>query len=256
MSGVLSGVHAAEPAIPAVRPGDAWAPLLLAGVLAALIASRAELVALSLLLAVVAGWRLGAPAPRPAWMRMVAIGALIAMIANALLVRGTALPPRLPFGLNVSREGLAMGAMLALRLIAVAMGMRALAAAWPGERAADEVAGRLGPLTRLGVPVDEWRAVLGLALRFVPMVRAEGERIARVQALRAGAPARGPLERLTRLRAAVVPTLVASLERAEWVSLALEARHHRIRASRVAPWPRAAITGGVALLAAACLWRR
>ena len=71
--------------------------------------------------------------------------------------------------------------------------------------------------------------MLGLALRFAPMLGAETARIARVQELRAGRPPRGMGERLQRLRATVVPALVGSLERAERVALALEARHYRLR---------------------------
>jgi energy-coupling factor transporter transmembrane protein EcfT len=48
-----------------------------------------------------------------------------------------------------------------------------------------------------------------------------------VQDLRAGRPPRGAREWWQRRRAAAVPTLVSSLERAERVALALEARGYR-----------------------------
>src|SRR5206468_12197591 len=110
-------------------------------------------------------------------------------------------------------------------------------AAWPGERAADAVARLLGPLERLRVPVREARAMLGLSLRFAPLLQAEARRIARVQDLRAGRPPRGAGEWLTRRRAATVPLMVGALERAERVALALEARHYRLRPpGAVAGW--------------------
>jgi energy-coupling factor transport system permease protein len=111
------------------------------------------------------------------------------------------------------------------------------------------------PLERLGVPVGEARAVVGLALRFVPLLAEETGRIARLQALRAGRPPRGTRERLTRLRARVVPSLVGALERAEQVALALEARHHRGAPGRANSWPRAATLAGIAMFAAVLLWR-
>jgi len=77
--------------------------------------------------------------------------------------------------------------------------------------------------------------VLGLALRFVPLLAGEGARIARIQGLRAGRPPRGWRERLTRRRAIEIPVMVNALERAERVSLALEARHHRLRAVTLPP---------------------
>jgi energy-coupling factor transporter transmembrane protein EcfT len=57
------------------------------------------------------------------------------------------------------------------------------------------------------------------------------------------------------MRAALIPALVATLERADQVSLALSARHHRHRPPRVTPWPWPASLAGLALLAGAILWR-
>jgi energy-coupling factor transporter transmembrane protein EcfT len=102
--------------------------------------------------------------------------------------------------------------------------------------------------------------VLGLALRFAPLLAREGERITRVQDLRAGRPPRGLAERFTRRRAVVVPVVVNALERAERVGLALEARHHRLR--EVAPSPSsdrgarlAASLAGLAVAVASLVWR-
>jgi energy-coupling factor transport system permease protein len=128
---------------------------------------------------------------------------------------------------------------------------------WPGERAADEIAARLAPLERIGLPVHRARATVGLALRFAPLLAEEGGRIARLQALRAGGPARGWVEGVRRRRASLVPLVVAALERAEQVALALEARHYRVRplpARTPAPW--LASGSALALFAAALLWRR
>ena len=138
------------------------------------------------------------------------------------------------------------------------MSLQGLKAAWPGERAADQLARWLAPLERVRVPVRDLRTVLGLALRFAPLIGGEARRIARVQDLRAGRPPRGAREWLERRRAAAVPTLVGSLERAERVALALEARGYRSRPLDLAPGPRhptAWGVAGVALAGVALLWR-
>jgi energy-coupling factor transporter transmembrane protein EcfT len=59
------------------------------------------------------------------------------------------------------------------------------------------------------------------------------------------------------MRAAIVPTMVSTLERADRVALALEARHYRVRPLQPAPpgalpWRLA----GLALFGTALLWRR
>ena len=201
------------------------APLLLGALAGSLVAGRLWSAAGCLLLAGACAALAGARRPRASALRMVGIGMAVAVVLNTLLVAGR------PLGWvqHASVEGLRLGVLLALRLAGAAVAVHGLAAAWPGERAADELARLLAPLERVRVPVREARAVLGLALRFVPLLAGEGERIARIQGLRAGRPPRGWRERFTRRRAVVIPVMVNALERAERVSLALEARHHRLR---------------------------
>ncbi len=253
----MSAVALDGAAIARPRDGPAW--LLLGAMAGALVAARFETALGCLAVAAAAGATAGAPRPTARWLAIVGAGAGLAWALNLVLVPGTALPwPRLG-ALHATREGLALGALVALRLAGAATALHGLRFAWPGERAADQVARLARPLEPLGVPVARARAMLGLALRFAPLLADEARRIARVQDLRAGRPPRGVVEWLERRRAAMVPTLVHSLERAEQVALALEARHYRLRpVARARPGERsfagAAAGGAVAL--AALLWRR
>ena len=235
--------------------GDAWAPLLLATLGGSLVAGRFETALGCVGFGAAAAFALGAGRPRARWLTMLAISLATALVLNLYLVAGH--PIALPhvFGAIPTREGLRLGLLLGLRLLGAALAVRALAALWPGERAADELAGLMRPLERIGIPIEEARAVVGLALRFVPLLAEETGRIARLQTLRAGRPPRDLGERLTRLRARVVPSLVGALERAEQVALALEARHHRGSPARPGRWPRAATLAAVAMFLAVLLWR-
>jgi energy-coupling factor transporter transmembrane protein EcfT len=205
---------------------ERMAPLLLGALAGSLVAGRLGSAAGCLALAGTCATLAGARWPRASALRLVGFGMAVAVVLNTLLVSGHPLGP-VP---HASVEGLRLGALLSLRLAGAAVAVHGLGAAWPGERAADELARLLAPLERVRVPVREARAVLGLALRFVPLLAGEGARIARIQGLRAGRPPRGWRERITRRRAVVIPVMVNALERAERVSLALEARHHRLRA--------------------------
>lgn len=209
-----------------MRAPERIAPLLLGALAGALVAGRLVTAAGCLAVAVACAALAGARPPRAAALRLVGFGMAVAIVLNALLVPGRPLGP-LP---HASFEGLRLGVLLALRLAGAAAAVHGLASAWPGERAADELARFLAPLERVRVPVREARAVLGLALRFAPLLAREGARIARVQDLRAGRPPRGLRERFIRRRAVAIPIMVNALERAERVSLALEARHRRLRA--------------------------
>lgn len=238
------------------RP-ESLAPLLLGAMVGALIAGRLETAAACVFVAGLASWAAGAGWPSAAWLRMLASGAALAIALNLYLNPGRALPLPAIFGAHATYEGLRNGALLVLRMTGAAIALHGLKALWPGERAADELAALVAPLERIGVPVRRMRAVLSLALRFAPLVADELKRVARVQALRAGRPPRGAAEWIQRQRAAVVPAMIGSLERAERVALALEARHYRLRPVFRGPRsPWIASGAGLALVAAALMWRK
>jgi len=102
------------------------------------------------------------------------------------------------------------------------------------------------------------RAMMGLSLRFAPLLERAARRIARVQDLRAGRAPRGIREWLQRRRAAAVPTLVGALERAERTALALEARGYRERPVQpgvATPASAVAVLAGWSVAGVAFLWR-
>ncbi len=244
------------PADPGAAARRDAAPLLLGALLAAILAGRGETLALSVLAAAAGVTRAGAGLPGAAWFRTLLGSTAFAVGVNLYLVPGRALPLPEVLGTPATAEGLAQGAGFATRLIVAALALHGLRAAWPGERAADELADRARPLERAGVPVRRLRAMLGLAIRFVPLLRDETVRIAAIQELRAGGPPRGLAGRLERLRAVAVPALTASLERAGQVALALEARHYRLREPGRLPRAGAAWRlAGWAVAALGVLWR-
>ena len=246
--------RSAEPGSVGVRE---WpAPLLIGALVGSLVAGRFETALACLSIAALAAGAAGAGRPPGRWLGAVAIGMSIALGLNLYLTPGRPLPlPRL-LGLQPTREGLRFGILLGLRLAGASAALHGLRAAWPGERAADELARLARPLEGLRVPVRESRAVVGLALRFVPLLVDEARRIAAIQELRAGRPPRGVREQLERRRARLVPALVSALERAEWTALALEARHYRMRPVAAGPRPPIAASGlGAGLAALSILWR-
>jgi energy-coupling factor transporter transmembrane protein EcfT len=232
-----------------------WAaPLLLGSMVGGLLAGRLEMGALCVLVAVVVCALVGAGRPARSILVTLVVGFALAIGFNLFLIPGAPLW-RGPLGLTATTAGLERGVLLGLRLTAAGLAVHGLRAVWPGERAADEIAGWLAPLERLRIPVHASRTIVGLAIRFVPMLARESRRIADLQALRAGRRPRGLAERLEQKRATLVPTLVAALERADRVSLALEARHYRARpvARRPGSWRWRVV--GLALAGTALLWR-
>jgi energy-coupling factor transporter transmembrane protein EcfT len=238
------------------RRGDWPAPVLLGAMVGAMVAGRFETGLLCIGVAVVASAAAGARWPSKSWFVAIGTGVTLAVMLNLYLTPGRALGGPRIFSLHPTAEGLRHGILFALRILGATIAVHGLRSVWPGERAADELVRLLAPLERLRLPMREARVVLGLALRFAPLLVVEARRIAALQDLRAGRPACGCREWWTRRRAVMVPTMVAALERAEQVALALEARHYRVRpipprARRRSGWGVA----GAALAAAALLWR-
>ncbi len=114
----------------------------------------------------------------------------------------------------------------------------------------------LRPWQRFGFPAHELALSLLIALRFVPLLAREAERIAKAQASRGGDPRAG---RMLHLLSLIVPLFIAALRRAERLALAMEARcyvggrgrTHLIRLH--AGWRDILAVAATSLLAAATL---
>ena len=242
-----------------VRARVAFGWCLMGLLCGSMVAGRLETGLFCLILAVPLAVAAGAKWPSRRWTIALLTGVVLGWLLNLYLTPGEPLAgwPRF-LGRSATSAGLELGALLGLRLLGASAALQGLRAAWPAERAADTLLGSLAPLRRIGVPVAEMRIMMGMAVRFAPLLEREGRRIAAVQALRAGRPPRGMAEWLERKRAAAVPTLVGALERADRVALALEARHYALRPVSVAPRTERALAGklaGAAAFATALFWR-
>jgi energy-coupling factor transport system permease protein len=120
--------------------------------------------------------------------------------------------------------GAAQGVEAALELVAMLVAAAALTHATEPVRLADGLAQLLGFLERLRVPVRDFALVLTLALRFLPTVMEEAQRIVLAQRARGAVFAGGPLARGRRFLPLAVPLFAGCLRRADTLALAMEAR--------------------------------
>lgn len=90
---------------------------------------------------------------------------------------------------------------------------------------ADGVEVMLDPLKRIGVPVNELVMTMIIALKFVPLLVAELERLIKAQAARGSRfDQGGPIDRGRKLATLLVPLFVGALSRAEVLTTAMNAR--------------------------------
>ena len=155
-----------------------------------------------------------------AWLLVITIG------TNVLLFPGTAVYHLGP--IPITEQGLTIGLSAGVRLGLLVMQSTLVTLTTSPLDLCAGAERLLQPFRRLGVPAHELALMAGLALRFIPALAEEAERIARAQAAR-GADLRGTDLR-QRLRAAVamlIPLLLSVFRRAEQLALAMEARGYR-----------------------------
>jgi energy-coupling factor transport system permease protein len=85
----------------------------------------------------------------------------------------------------------------------------------------------LAPLLRIGMPVRELALVMTIALRFVPTLAQEIEKLGKAQRARGADPGRNPLRRVQSWVPMFVPIFVSAFRRAEQLATAMEARGFR-----------------------------
>ena len=126
--------------------------------------------------------------------------------------------------LNFSREGVDLAGMALARVLGLVLAASLLTATTSPLRLTDGLEALLKPGQRLGLPAQELALMLSLALRFVPLLLEEAERLKLAQEAR-GADFGGRLgQRLQLILALVIPLLISVFRRAEDIAQAMEAR--------------------------------
>ena len=125
-------------------------------------------------------------------------------------------------------EGVARGSYISLRLILLILLSTLLTLTTSPLRLTDGLESLLSPLRRFRVPVHELSMMMTIALRFVPTLLDELDRIMKAQKARGADFERGNI--MQRLRAIVpilVPLFLSAFRRADELALAMEARCYR-----------------------------
>jgi len=131
-------------------------------------------------------------------------------------------------GIALTWEGLLAGATQIYRLcLLVTIGALLTFTTSPGQLA-HGLEALLGPLERVGLPVRELALVLTIALRFVPTLLQEIDKITRAQQARGGGVRSGGMRRRMRGWVSVfVPIFISAFRRADELATAMEARGFR-----------------------------
>lgn len=137
------------------------------------------------------------------------------------------------WGISISWMGALIGLKYALRLALLIIVTGILSLTTVPTDLTDGLERLLRPLQNWRVPVHELAFITTLALRFVPVIMDEAERIQRAQLSRGADFSGSLLRRVQSLLPLLVPLFVATFHRADDLAIAMEARGYRGSIGRV-----------------------
>lgn len=183
--------------------------------------------ALAIAFAAVAVWA-GRVRPHLLWrgLRPLLILVGITLVLNLFLTPGE--PIWQWHSLTITREGVHLAVLVGLRLVLLVAFGSLLTQTTSPIALTDGLERLFRPFQRVGMPAAEVALMMTIALRFIPTLLDEAERILKAQQARCAPLGRGNL--VARARAMVpvlVPLFVASFRRADELAVAMEARGYR-----------------------------
>ncbi len=129
---------------------------------------------------------------------------------------------------KVTREGIFYGALISLRLVLLILLSSLLTFTTSPLKLTDATEKLLSPLKKIGVPAHELAMMMTIAIRFVPTLLEETDKIIKAQKSRGlDFESGGFVSRLRAMVPILVPLFLSSFRRADELALAMEARCYR-----------------------------
>lgn len=130
--------------------------------------------------------------------------------------------------LKLTWEGLRMAGFMALRLIYLVIGSSIMTLTTTPNELTDGLEKSLGFLNKVGMPVHEVAMMMSIALRFIPILLEETDKIMKAQIARGADFDSGNLIRKAKAMVPLlVPLFIAAFRRANDLAMAMEARCYR-----------------------------
>lgn len=159
-------------------------------------------------------------------LKSVVILLMISVSFNLFLTPGT---PIFKIGfLQMTWEGLKFASFMAIRLVYLVLGSTILTLTTTPNQLTDGLEKSLGFLSRVGVPVHEVSMMMSIALRFIPILIEETDKIMKAQMARGADFESGNLiQKAKAMVPLLVPLFISAFRRATDLAMAMEARCYR-----------------------------
>ena len=162
-------------------------------------------------------------------LKPVAFILLFTSILNLFLTTGSGDPLISFYFVNIYEEGIVRAIFMSLRVIVLIVGTSMLLTYTTSPISlTDGIEGLLSPLKKIGVPVHAFAMMMSIALRFIPTLVEETEKIMNAQKSRgADFTSGGLVKRARALVPLLVPLFMSSFKRADELATAMECRCYR-----------------------------
>ena len=146
-------------------------------------------------------------------MKSIVFLMLFAVVFNLFLTPGT--PAVTIWKLKITWEGIEMASKMAVRLVMLIIGSSLMTLTTTPNHLTDGLESLLNPLKKLKVPVHEVSMMMSIALRFIPILLEETDKIMKAQIARGADFENGSLiQRAKAMLPLLVPLFIAALRRA------------------------------------------
>ena len=146
---------------------------------------------------------------------------VLTALLNVFYTEGTPIRP----GWIITWEGIARAVQMVLRIVLLISGTFLLTYTTSPIALTDGLEMLLSPLKKLGIPVHEMTMMMSMALRFIPTLISETDKIMSAQKARGADFETGSLiQRAKALLPILVPLFVSAFKRADELAVAMESR--------------------------------
>lgn len=153
---------------------------------------------------------------------------MLTAVINMLMIRGTGEPLISIWIIKVYKEGIIRALFMVTRLILLILGTSILTLTTSPIELTDGIEKLLSPFKKVGVPAHELAMMMTIALRFIPTLMDETDKIMKAQMARGVELDTGSLiNKAKNLIPILVPLFISSFRRADELAVAMEARAYR-----------------------------
>ena len=156
-------------------------------------------------------------------LKTVMVLLLFTVVLNIFLVEGTAI---VQWGfISITREGIYTAVFMAARRVLLIIGCSMMTLTTTPIQLTDGIERLLRPLKKIKVPVHDIAMMMSIALRFIPILMEETDKIMKAQTARgADFESGGLVQKAKSLIPVLVPLFISAFRRADDLATAMEAR--------------------------------